>query len=174
MHDNRMIAEVCPPGVCAIEKVSGSRIATPFAPPSPGSTPMITPRMIPANMRARFVRESATVKPCSSELIASTLRSRRSAQSEKRFHRPLRQRHLEPDLEDQIEGNHGSDTDQRHHPPGVATQPAHEEPDEYDRGNVYAEPADERHVRRRGHQHAEHQLELPDLDEGPVLLLRDQ
>ena len=43
MHDSRMIAEVAPPGVCAIPKVSGSRIATPLAPPRPGSTPMITP-----------------------------------------------------------------------------------------------------------------------------------
>jgi len=34
---------VVPPGDCAIEKVSGSRMATPFAPPRPGSTPMITP-----------------------------------------------------------------------------------------------------------------------------------
>ena len=31
MHESRMIAEVAPPGVCAMPKVSGSRIATPFA-----------------------------------------------------------------------------------------------------------------------------------------------
>ncbi len=33
-----------------MEKVSGNRIATPFAPPRPGSTPMSTPSAMPTNM----------------------------------------------------------------------------------------------------------------------------
>ena len=33
-----------------IEKVSGKRIATPFAPPRPGSTPISTPSMMPTHM----------------------------------------------------------------------------------------------------------------------------
>ena len=33
-----------------IENVSGSRIATPFAPPSPGSTPINTPSVMPTTM----------------------------------------------------------------------------------------------------------------------------
>ena len=41
-----MIAEVG-----GIEKVSGSRIATPLAPPRPGSTPMITPSVMPIIIR---------------------------------------------------------------------------------------------------------------------------
>jgi len=40
-----MIAEVG-----SIEKVSGSRMATPLAPPRPGRTPIRTPRMTPRNM----------------------------------------------------------------------------------------------------------------------------
>ena len=40
-----MIAEVG-----GMLKVSGSRMATPLAPPSPGSTPMITPSMMPISM----------------------------------------------------------------------------------------------------------------------------
>ena len=59
-----MIAEVAPPGVCAMPKVSGSRIATPLAPPRPGSTPMITPRITPVNISAMLVGVSATPKPC--------------------------------------------------------------------------------------------------------------
>ena len=43
--------------------VSGSRIATPFAPPSPGNTPMMTPRMMPTNISIRLNGVSATVKP---------------------------------------------------------------------------------------------------------------
>ena len=31
-------------------KVSGRRIATPLAPPRPGSTPMITPSTMPTNI----------------------------------------------------------------------------------------------------------------------------
>ena len=45
MQDSMMIAEVGD-----IEKVSGSRIATPFAPPSPGSTPMMTPSRMPTTI----------------------------------------------------------------------------------------------------------------------------
>ena len=42
MDVSRMIAEVG-----GIVNVSGSRIATPFAPPSPGSTPMMVPSTMP-------------------------------------------------------------------------------------------------------------------------------
>ena len=44
-----MIAEVGD-----IENVSGSRIATPLAPPRPGSTPMITPSRIPITITSRL------------------------------------------------------------------------------------------------------------------------
>src|SRR5687768_8852442 len=98
MHDSRMIAEVAPPGIWAMPKVSGSRIATPFAPPRPGSTPMITPRMIPVNISSRFVSDSATPNPCTSAWISSI-----SVQPQQCFNRALGQRHLEPDFEDQEE-----------------------------------------------------------------------
>ncbi len=40
--------------VGGIVKVSGSRIATPLAPPSPGSTPIMTPSTIPMNINAKL------------------------------------------------------------------------------------------------------------------------
>jgi hypothetical protein len=43
MHDSRIM-----PDVCGMTKVTGSRMATPLAPPRPGNTPMIVPRIIPA------------------------------------------------------------------------------------------------------------------------------
>ena len=58
MHDSMMMAEVG-----GIVKVSGSRIATPFAPPRPGSTPMITPSRIPTSINARLYGVSAVEKP---------------------------------------------------------------------------------------------------------------
>ena len=44
-----MIAEVG-----GIVNVKGSRIATPFAPPSPGSTPMMVPRTMPTTATPRL------------------------------------------------------------------------------------------------------------------------
>ena len=46
-----------------IENVSGNRIATPFAPPRPGSTPISTPSRMPTIMNSRFFHVSATAKP---------------------------------------------------------------------------------------------------------------
>src|SRR5512140_2547415 len=103
MHDSRMMAEVCPPGCCAIEKVSGSRIATPLAPPSPGSTPMITPRMMPANMSIRLNHDRATANPPIRDSISCIAAS---LEAEGRFERALGQRNLEPDLEHEEEHHH--------------------------------------------------------------------
>src|SRR5437879_7366635 len=72
MHESRMIAEVVPPGCCAIENVRCSRLSTPFAPPKPGNTPMMMPRTTPTNISTRLSGDSATPNPCSSALISST------------------------------------------------------------------------------------------------------
>ena len=66
MHDSMMMAEVGD-----IVKVSGSKMATPLAPPKPGSTPMSTPRITPTNIKTKFMGVSATAKPCISEPISS-------------------------------------------------------------------------------------------------------
>jgi hypothetical protein len=58
MHDNMMMAEVGD-----IENVRGSKIAMPLAPPRPGSTPMITPRVTPMNISSRLNGVNATAKP---------------------------------------------------------------------------------------------------------------
>ena len=49
--------------VGGIVKVSGSRMATPLAPPSPGSTPMIVPRVMPTTATNRLNGVTATWKP---------------------------------------------------------------------------------------------------------------
>src|ERR1700716_2862949 len=162
MHESRMIAEVVPPGDCAIEKVSGSRMATPLAPPRPGNTPMITPSTMPTNISAMFLKVRATTKPCSSDWISSI----RLAQAQQGLERPLRQRHLEPVFEDQEEDHAVADADRRDLPPRVLAQPAHEEGDEHRRGDVDAGPADEPDIDGGRHQHAEDQLERLHLDEG--------
>ena len=61
-----MIAEVG-----GIVNVSGSRMATPLAPPRPGSTPMITPSTMPIIISSRLNGVSTTAKPWNSALISS-------------------------------------------------------------------------------------------------------
>src|SRR3972149_11612537 len=110
MQESMMIAEVG-----GIVNVSGSRIATPLAPPRPGSTPMITPRTTPTNIRARFLKLRATMKPCISAWISSIL----LVQSEQGFNRALGQRDTEPDLEDHEETHAVADRHLKHVPPCV-------------------------------------------------------
>jgi hypothetical protein len=66
MQLSMMIAEVG-----FMLKVSGSRIATPFAPPRPGSTPISTPSRMPMNMKPMLGSVRATPKPCIKLLISS-------------------------------------------------------------------------------------------------------
>src|SRR5512147_117585 len=126
MHESRMIAEVVPPGDCAIENASGSRTATPFAPPRPGSTPLITPSTMPTNISARFLNVRATRKPPSREWSSAM----RLPEAQQGFERPFREGDQEPDLEDQEEHDAGAQADGDGLPPGVLAQPSHEERDE--------------------------------------------
>src|SRR5512132_3022750 len=89
MHDSMMIAEVG-----GIRNVSGRRIATPFAPPSPGSTPMIVPSTTPTTATPRLNGVMATWKP-------SQMFSRPMSVPEPGLEGSLRQRHEEPALEDE-------------------------------------------------------------------------
>src|SRR5438445_113297 len=66
MQDSITMAEVG-----SIVKVSGSRIATPFGPPSPGSTPTKMPSTSPTIIRASVFQVSRTTKPCTSRPKAS-------------------------------------------------------------------------------------------------------
>src|SRR5437868_11653334 len=66
MQDSITIAEVG-----SIVKVSGSRIATPLGPPSPGSTPTKMPSTSPTIIRTSVFHVSRTAKPCSSSPKAS-------------------------------------------------------------------------------------------------------
>ncbi len=51
--------------VGSMPKVSGRRMATPFGPPSPGSTPTTMPSSTPIIMNMLFCQESATWNPFS-------------------------------------------------------------------------------------------------------------
>src|SRR6478609_8549666 len=91
MQDNITMAEVG-----SIEKVSGSRIATPFGPPRPGSTPTNTPSTRPTSISASVFQVSSTAKPCSNRVRASI---GLALEAEGRFERPFRHDDVECDLE---------------------------------------------------------------------------
>src|SRR5678816_4130268 len=97
MHDSMMIAEVG-----GIVNVSGSRIATPLAPPRPGSTPMSTPSRMPTSMNSRFFQVRAIAKPCIRLPMSSTERPLFLVLvAQHPLERSLGQRDQEPDLEQQ-------------------------------------------------------------------------
>src|SRR5258706_12774239 len=102
MHESRMIAEVVPPGCCAIEKVRGSRMATPFAPPRPGSTPMMVPSVMPTTAIRRLKGVIATWKP-------PRMFSKPISVPEPGFDGSLGQRDEEPALEDHEGGDRNGD-----------------------------------------------------------------
>src|ERR1700761_3261088 len=66
MLDSITMAEVG-----SIVKVSGSRIATPLGPPSPGRTPTKMPSTSPTSISAMIFHVIRTAKPCSSNPKAS-------------------------------------------------------------------------------------------------------
>src|ERR1700761_2267062 len=66
MLDSITMAEVG-----SMVKVSGSRIATPFGPPRPGSTPTKMPSTSPTIIRASVFQVIRTAKPCSNRPKAS-------------------------------------------------------------------------------------------------------
>src|SRR5215469_7913670 len=91
MQDSITIADVG-----SIVKVSGSRIATPLGPPSPGSTPTKMPSTSPTIIRASIFHVSRTAKPCRRRPKASM---ELFLVSEGRFQRPLRHDDVERDIE---------------------------------------------------------------------------
>src|SRR6266581_1674469 len=173
MHESRMIAEVVPPGCCAIENVRGSRMATPFAPPKPGSTPMMIPRMTPTNMSSRLSGDSATPNPCSSALTSSTRASlsrrehrranppaRRSIESQCSLLRHCGKGHREPYFEDQEKCDADAYRDRRDFDPGVLAQVPHEVGD-IERGrDVEPQICDQRDIHDRRHENRQYFLQL--------------
>src|SRR5882672_5249872 len=93
MQDSITMAEVG-----SMVKVNGSRIATPFGPPRPGSTPTKMPSTSPTIISAIVFHVSRTAKPCSKRPRASMAIS---LASEGRFKRSLRH----DDVEGYVEGD---------------------------------------------------------------------
>src|SRR3981189_1635164 len=127
--------------VGSIENVSGRRIATPFGPPSPGSTPTNTPRIRPTIMKASVFHVIKTVKPCRSRPKASIALSygmiehelfrkpvstfrNHALTPEGRFDRSLRHDHIERNVKrDEHDDRKQKDREERFQGPDITNKP---------------------------------------------------
>src|SRR5262245_48498541 len=160
MHDSITMADVG-----SIVNVSGSRMATPFGPPSPGNTPTNTPSSRPSSISESVFHVSSTTKPWSRRLSASIAQDRRPLEAERRFERALRHDEVERDRE-RHEHQHGKDDpgDQRL-PPRDSPDEAHEARDQEEARGVDAEPLRDQHEHECRHEYLQHAAELVARDE---------
>src|SRR5919206_2243352 len=118
MQDSITMAEVG-----SIVKVRGRRIATPFGPPKPGSTPTKMPSTSPTIMSDRVLKVRRTWNPCqrsSNASIAGPL------PPEGRLERPFRHDDVEGDVEDEEHGHHENHGGQHRLPRGDPPDETHE------------------------------------------------
>src|SRR2546429_650290 len=144
---SRMIAEVG-----GIVKVSGSRMATPLAPPSPGSTPMTVPSKIPTTAMNTLNGVMARWKPW-----ARFSRPTRSV-PQPGLEGALGHGHQEPLLEDdeRHHGNRHRQPDDAH--PAVAAHPPHVERHVHGGGDVESHELHEDDDGGPRPQHLQHRL----------------
>src|SRR6266446_1367370 len=110
---SRMIADVG-----GMRNVSGSRMATPLAPPSPGSTPMMVPSVIPTTATSRLNGVIAMWKP-------RAMFSKPISVTQPGFERSLRQGDQEPALEDDERRHWERQRETEGGGPGMVPDPAH-------------------------------------------------
>ena len=94
--------------VGSMVKVSGSRMATPFGPPRPGSTPTKMPSTSPTIIKASVFQVIKTAKPCRRSVKASIVLI-----SKKSFERSLRHDDVKRDLEGDKHGEREQEADQQ-------------------------------------------------------------
>src|ERR1700740_2954802 len=165
MQDSITMAEVG-----SIVKVSGSRIATPLGPPSPGSTPTKMPSTRPTIISASVFQVRRTANPCKSRPKASINKPNafcdNPSVAEGRFERPFRHDDVEHDIE-------GDEHERREHeggcyrlPPRDLADEAHEARDQQEARDI--EPEELRHdaEQQRRHEHRHDTAKLRPRHEG--------
>src|SRR5258708_13466521 len=158
MQDSITIAEVG-----SMVKVSGKRIATPFGPPSPGSTPTKMPSTSPTIIRTSVFHVSRTAKPCINRPKASIEDLSwvaRALVAEGRFKRSLRHDDVKRDIE-------GHEHDRREEKGGKQRFPQRDLPDHSHEGGDQQKTRDiePKKLRRQTHQHrrTKHRHDTPQL-----------
>src|SRR5712692_4166982 len=157
MQESMTMAEVG-----SIVKVSGSRIATPFGPPRPGSTPTKMPSTRPTIIKASVLNVNRTSKPCSRRPRASML------VTEQGFDRPLWHQDVKGDVEGDEHGERKDETRQQRLPPRDAPDDAHKARDQQEARDVQPEPLGGETKEARGNEHLHHAAKLVAVDEDPL------
>src|SRR5205823_5133647 len=151
MQDSITMAEVG-----SIVKVSGSRIATPFGPPRPGSTPTKMPSTSPTIISASVFHVSSTAKPCIKRPKASMRDPVGLSAPEGRFERSLRHDDVERDVKShKHRGGEHEGGEQRLPQRDLADQ-AHEGRDQQEACDVEPEELRGEAEQQCRHEHREH------------------
>src|SRR4030095_10329818 len=149
MHESITIADVG-----SIVNVRGSRIATPFGPPSPGKTPTKMPSRSPTSISASVFQVIKTAKPCRRSVTASTLAP------EQRFDRSFGHDDVEREVERGKHGEREQEAREERLPPRDSTDEAHESRHQQEARHVQPKPL---------HRRTEEQRRNKDLRDPPQL-----
>src|SRR6266404_1160633 len=152
MQDSITIAEVG-----SIVNVSGSRIATPFGPPSPGSTPTKMPSTRPMIIKVMIFQVMRTAKPCSSNPNASMTGF---LAAERRFERALWHDDVKGDVEGHEHHCGEYESGQQGLPPRDLADQAHEAGDQEKARDIEPEELHGEAEQQRRHKHRHHATEL--------------
>src|SRR5262249_14069267 len=159
MQDNMTMADVG-----SIVKVSGSRIATPFGPPRPGSTPTKMPSTSPTIISTSVFQVRSTVKPCSSRPKASI-----ALIPEERLERSLRHDDVEGDVEGDEHGEREQQRRKQRLPQRDAADDRHETGDQQEVCAVEPEPLGEKAEQYGRHEYLHDPAQLRARHERVVL-----
>src|SRR6478672_7465158 len=130
MHDSITMAEVG-----SIVNVSGNRMATPFGPPSPGSTPTKMPSTRPTIIKDSVFQVRRTAKPWTRSEKASMASSIQQG-----FKRPLRHDHVERYVEGNEHDHRKYEAGEQRLPESYAAHHPHEARDQQEARHVEPEP----------------------------------
>src|SRR6202022_1251785 len=172
MHDRITIAEVG-----SMVKVSGSRIATPFGPPSPGSTPTKMPSTSPTIIRTSVFHVSRTAKPCINRPKASIEDLSwfaRALVAEGRLKRSLRHDDVKRDIEGHEHDRREEKGGKQRFPQRDPADHSHEGGDQEKARDIKPEKLRSQTEQQRRNEHRHDAPELRTCDEGFGSLLARQ
>src|SRR6266404_5392352 len=172
MQDSITIAEVG-----SMVKVSGSRIATPFGPPSPGSTPTKMPSTRPTIIRASVFHVSSTANPCINRPKASIedlSRVARTLVAEGRLERSLRHDDVKRDIEGHEHDRGEEEGGEQRFPQRDLADHSHEDGDQQKTRDIKPEELRRQTEQQRRNEHRHDAAELRPGDKGFRSLLARQ
>src|SRR5712664_1407325 len=172
MHDSITMADVG-----SMVNVSGSRIATPFGPPSPGSTLTKMPSTSPTIIRRSVFHVSRTAKPCINKPKASIEDLSwfpHGLVAEGRFERSLRHDDVKRDIEGHEHDRREEEGGKQRFPQRYPADHSHEGGDQQKTRDIKPKKLHSQTEQQRRNEHRHDAPELRTCDEGSRSLLARQ